>query len=192
MAMTTLVARARGSLDLTSFSAGETLHDGRRVEIRALRPGDRESLKAAIARVSSASLYRRFFGPKRHFSEREVDYFVNVDFVVHVALVAVADGIIVGGGRYIIVRPGVAEVAFAIADEYQGDGLGSAMLRHLIALAREAALIELIAHVMPDNRPMLTVFEKCGLRVRTRREHGAVSVVLNLLDVASTNSPRQH
>jgi hypothetical protein len=55
-------------------------------------------------------LYRRFFGAKRHFSEKEIEFFVNVDFVSHVALVATAEEgnrtVIFGGGRYVIVHPG--------------------------------------------------------------------------------------
>jgi RimJ/RimL family protein N-acetyltransferase len=180
----TLAAETRGSFDPAGYSATETLRDGRQVEIRALRPADEDGLKAAVARISSKSLYRRFFGPKRFFSEKEVAHFVNVDFVTHVALVAVADDhgqpAIVGGGRYVVVRPGAAELAFAIVDEYQGLGLGAAMLRHLIAIARRTGLTELVASVLPDNRPMLAVFEKSGLPVSTRREHGAVNVTLGL------------
>ena len=79
----------------------------------------------------------------------------KIDFRTHVALVAVVqeDGqpVIVGGGRYIVAKPGSAEVAFAIIDEYQGQGIGGALLRHLVALAREAGLKELIAEVLPKT-----------------------------------------
>ena len=71
------------------YSAAETLRDGRTVEIRALRPEDRAGLLAAVSRTSDQSLYRRFFGFKRGFTDQEVDFYVNVDFVGHVALVAV-------------------------------------------------------------------------------------------------------
>jgi GNAT superfamily N-acetyltransferase len=68
---------------------------------------------------------------------------VNVDFTDHVALVAVVkEGgrrMIIGGGRYIVVRPGTAELAFAVVDKYQGRGIGAALMRHLAALARDAA-----------------------------------------------------
>jgi ribosomal protein S18 acetylase RimI-like enzyme len=68
-------------------------------------------------------------------------------------------------------QPGKAEVAFAVVDEYQGQGIGAALMRHLAAIAREAGLKELVADVLPDNIPMLKVFEKSGLRVRsTKRE----------------------
>jgi hypothetical protein len=76
-------------LEAANYSAFETLRDGRRVEIRALRPNDRADLIAAIGRSSTQSLYRRFFAVKCSFTEPEIDYFLSVDFVNHVALVAV-------------------------------------------------------------------------------------------------------
>src|SRR5918993_3019363 len=137
------------------YSTTEALRDGHTVEIRALRPEDRAGLLAAVGRTSDQSLYRRFFGFKRGFTDQEVDFYVNVDFVSHVALVAVLeeDGrpVIVGGARYIVVRPGQAEVAFAVDDAHQGKGLGAALMRHLVALARNAGLSELIADVLPEN-----------------------------------------
>jgi RimJ/RimL family protein N-acetyltransferase len=153
-------------------------------EIRALRPDDRADLSAAVGRVSDQSLYRRFFGVKRHFSEQEIAFFLNVDFVNHVALVAVVEegarSVIVGGARYIVVQPGQAEVAFAIVDEYQGQGIGAALMRHLAAIARRAGLEKLIAEVLPDNIAMLKVFQKSGLSTGTRYEGGVVHVTLRL------------
>ena len=78
-------------MDLANYSANETLRDGRTVEIRSQRSQDRESMHAAIARSSSASLHRRFFAVRRQFSEKETDYFLDIDFVNHVALVVVAN-----------------------------------------------------------------------------------------------------
>ena len=169
-------------IDAAHYSATETLRDGRTIEIRAQRPQDREAMHEGIARLSSKSLYRRFFAVRREFSEKETDYFLDVDFVGHVALVAVADEAgkptIVGGGRYVVVRPGQAEVAFAIIDAFQGLGVGSALMRHLAILGREAALRELVAEVLSENVPMLNVFERSGLAMETRREGSVVHVTL--------------
>ena len=170
--------------EAASFSTTELLRDGRRVEIRALRPGDREELLAAAGRTSDQSLYRRFFSFRRKFSDEEVASFVNIDFVDEVALLAVTrDGareVVAGGGRYIVVQPGTAELAFTVVDEFQGLGVASALLRHLTALARAAGLREFLAEVLSDNTAMLRVFERSGLRMERRRENGVLHISLHI------------
>jgi len=181
-------------MDASEYSAVETLRNGRRVEIRALKPADRAGLLEAIAHMSEEALYRRFFAPKRSFSEKEIEYYLNVDFVRHVALVAVVDEaagpVIAGGGRYIVSEPGRAEVAFGLDDAHQGQGIASALMRHLVVIAREAGMRELVAEVLPDNVPMLKVFERCGLATTTRRDAGVVHVTLDLLRRDAGIQPR--
>lgn len=164
------------------YSATESLRNGSSVEIRALRPQDRDEMLAAVGRTSSQSLYRRFFGVRRHFTEAEASFFMNVDFVNHVALVAVVEEggrpVIAGGGRYIALQPEQAEVAFAIVDQYQGQGIGTVLMRHLAAIARDAGLKELVADVLPENVAMLKVFERSGLRVNAKRESGTVHLTM--------------
>jgi RimJ/RimL family protein N-acetyltransferase len=171
-------------VDAAHYSARELMRDGSPIEIRSLRQADQGQLLAAVERTSKESLYRRFFGPKREFTDKEIEFFTNIDFVNHVALVAVVDqpggGSIVGGGRYIVVQPGTAELAFAVVDQYQGQAIGAALLHHLIAIARAAGLKEFVADVLPSNTPMLKLFAKCGLPVSTKREGGAVRVTLRL------------
>ena len=116
--------------------------------------------------------------------ENEIAYFLNVDFVTHVALVAVEEGGrggIVGGGRYIVVQPGKAEVAFFVVDQCQGQGIGAALMRHLASVALKSGLKQLSAEVLADNISMMRVFEKCGLRLNTTREGSVVHVTLQLL-----------
>lgn len=166
------------------YSVFETLRSGRQVRIRALKFEDREQLLAAAERVSTQSLFRRFFAVRLEFSEQEISFFTNVDFVNHIALIALIEEsgrpVIVGGGRYIVVQPAQAELAFTVVDEYQGQGIGAILLSHLIAIAREAGIQELIAEVLPDNVAMLKVLEKSGLRLGIKRESGVVHVSLQL------------
>lgn len=166
------------------YSATEALRNGRTVEIRGLKPEDRDGLLAAVDRTSGQSLYRRFFSFKRGFTDKEIDFYVNVDFVSHVALAALLqeDGqpVIVGGARYIVAQHGKAEMAFAVADAHQGQGIGAALMRHLVAIARQNGLKELLADVLPENAAMLKVFETSGLRIRTRRQPDVIHVVLQL------------
>ena len=171
-------------LEAAKYSATECLRDGRSVEIRALTPDDQAGLEAALDRTSVQSLYRRFFGVRRKFSEKETSFFLNIDFISHVGLVAVAEeegrNVIVAGGRYVVERPGTAEVAFAVIDAYLGKGIGAVLMRHLAILARRAGLKAFSAEVLPENIPMLKVFERSGLKCSTKRDAGVVHVTLQL------------
>jgi RimJ/RimL family protein N-acetyltransferase len=121
---------------------------------------------------------------RREFTEKETSFFVNVDFINHVALVAVfkenGRSAVVGGGRYIVVKPGQAEVAFAVPDQYQGQGIGTALMHHLGAIAGAANIRELVADVLPENIAMLKVFESSGFPVKTERDFGVLRVALQL------------
>jgi GNAT superfamily N-acetyltransferase len=179
--MAAVVERVDG---LSAYRAEEALRDGSRATIRALQPRDRAAMLEAFGRTNDESRYTRFFSPRRAFTDREVDFFVKVDFTSHVALVAEVEEagrrVIAGGGRYIVGGPGSAEVAFMVDDAHQGLGIGSLLMRHLVACARAAGLKTLVAEVLPGNAAMLKVFERAGLDVKTRREGGVVHLKLGL------------
>jgi RimJ/RimL family protein N-acetyltransferase len=170
--------------EAAEYSVVENLRDGRPIEIRALRPGDRDGMLAAVGRTSIQSLQRRFFVPKKGFSEQELAFFLNIDFENHVALIAQIDedghAAIAGGGRYIIVQPGQAEIAFVVVDAYQGQGIGTILMRHLGLLARDAGVKELIADMLPENTAMLKVFRKFGFRPVLKRTPQVIHLALEL------------
>jgi GNAT superfamily N-acetyltransferase len=153
-----------------NYSVQEQLRDGRPVKIRALRPDDETGMLAAIDRTGTESLKRRFFVTKRQFSDKETAFFMNIDFVNHVALVAEIDEdggtAIVGGGRYVVVESGQAEVAFTVVDAFQRQGIGAILVRHVVGLALAAGLKQLSADVLRDNRAMLNVLGKFGFQTR--------------------------
>jgi RimJ/RimL family protein N-acetyltransferase len=168
-----------------TYSAREQLRDGRPIEIRAQRPDDEADMLAAVARTASQSLYRRFFATRRGFSEKEKAFFMHIDFVNHVALVAEIDEgtrrTIIGGGRYIVTAPGEAEVAFIVVDAYQGQGIGTLLTRHLVGLARVAGLKQLAADVLPENMPMRRVFDKFGFRAARSVDPQVMHLTLPLI-----------
>jgi RimJ/RimL family protein N-acetyltransferase len=167
------------------YSVQEQLRDGRPVEIRALRSSDETDMLAAIDRTGAQSLQRRFFVTKRGFSEEEKAFFMNTDFVNHVALVAVVDEdgrpAIVGGGRYVVTRPGEAEVAFVVVDAFQGQRIGGLLTKHLTGLARAAGLKELVADVLPENMAMRKVLGKFGFRTARSLDPQVVHLTLSLV-----------
>jgi RimJ/RimL family protein N-acetyltransferase len=177
-------------MNAAHYSVRERLRDGREVEIRALRRADLPGLRETATRMSPETIYRRFFAPKRSFTEKEFDFYLNVDFTSHVALVAVLEESgrpqIVGGGRYIASGPACAEVAFAVDDPHQGLGIATRIMRHLVGIARENGIAQLTAEVLAENAPMLKVFERCGLAAKTRREGGVVHITLDLKEATAS------
>jgi RimJ/RimL family protein N-acetyltransferase len=170
--------------EAAEYSVREHLRNDRPIAIRALRPDDRAEMLAAIGRTSMQSLQRRFFVPKKGFSEQEMAFFLNIDFESHVAIVAEVEEderpVIAGGGRYIVVQPGQAEIAFVVVDAYQGQGIGTILMRHLAVLARNAGLKELVAEVLPENTAMLKLFKKFGFRTDAKGSPQVVHLTLQL------------
>src|SRR5438045_8251916 len=162
------------------YSALEHLRDGRSIEVRALHPSDKDGMLAALGRTSSQSIQRRFFGPKKGFSDQEIAFFLNIDFGRHVALVAQIDedgrAAIVGGGRYIMVAPDQAEIAFVVVDACQSQGIRTSLMRNLTILARKAGDNESVADVLHENTAILKLFGSFGLRPGSKRALPAVQL----------------
>jgi RimJ/RimL family protein N-acetyltransferase len=90
--------------------------------------------------------------------------------------------IIAGGRRFVVVQPGHAEIAFVVVDDYQGQGIGTILMRHLAALARDAGLKELIAEVLPENSAMLKLFKKFGFKTVERLPTSDPSCIATILN----------
>lgn len=170
--------------EILNYSAREILKDHCQIEIRAIRRADEADMLAAVGKTSAQSLQRRFFVMKRHFSDNERAFFMDVDFRNHVAIVAIADdgdsNVIIGGGRYIVFEPGRAEMAFVVIDAWQGRGVGSILMRHLIKMASNAGLRELTAEVLPENAAMIKVFGKFGFTSTRHTDPQTLHLVLQL------------
>lgn len=165
--------------DLTSYSAQEVLRDGGSIYVRAIRPDDRDRLLRHFKELSELSVYHRFFGVKRTLGDEELVRMTDLDFVIHVGLVAtLGEGPnerFIGVARYVRgADPTRAEVSFAVIDEHQGRGIATVLLEHLSRIARTAGITEFEADVLGDNNRMLEVFAKSGFRVRRSAQAGVI------------------
>ncbi|HEY0630765.1 MAG TPA: GNAT family N-acetyltransferase [Thermoleophilaceae bacterium] len=140
------------------------LKDGSAVEVRPISTADRELLERAFERLSPESRYRRFFSPVSRLSERQLDYLTDVDHRDHEALVALAEDSddAVAVARFVRTRPGVAEPAIVVADDWQGRGLASQLLDALADRAREEGVECFVAPVLAENRAAIALFERLG------------------------------
>lgn len=142
-----------------------TLRDGTVVQVRPLLRSDREAMEDLISRQSEETLRRRFFSPG-HPGPRVVSHLVEINYVDHFAWGVTTDdgGTGVAAARYVRLReePTAADLAFGIADEFQGQGLGTALLGALGWVADEAGVEHFTAEVLADNLPMRAVLAKAG------------------------------
>lgn len=150
------------------MSDGElhALRDGTPVVVRPLGPDDRDAIRTAIERMSPESRYRRFLAPTPRVTQAQLRYLTDIDHHLHEALVAIDpetdDGI--GVARYVATpdAPESAEIAVAVADAWQGRGVGSMLLRALGERAREEGVRRLTALVLSDNTAMIDLLSELG------------------------------
>jgi len=158
-----------------------TLGDGRSLEVRAVRAGDRDALLRLHDSLTPASRYFRYFSARRRLPEREVRHYLDVDQRTHAGVGAWIENRLVGHAIFDrLDEPGVAEVALEVADAEQRRGIGTAMLEALAILARDTGVSRLVAHVLPTNRLMLRVFADLGFERHSTLEDGVVRVELAL------------
>jgi acyl-CoA synthetase (NDP forming)/RimJ/RimL family protein N-acetyltransferase len=148
------------------WEADVVLADGGTAHLRPIVPDDAERWDRFIAGLSPQTIYFRFFTESPVLGPAQREHFTVVDYVERVAFVALLGDEIVAIGRYDQV-PGtpIAEVAFVVDDTQHGRGLGSILLEHLAAAARERGLGRFEAEVLTANIKMIRVFQDAGYRI---------------------------
>jgi len=135
-----------------------TLSDGRKVELRLLRPDDAALLAAGFEKLSDRSRVRRFHGPHPLLSADELKYLTQIDGENHFALLALdaVNGEGLGVARFVRLpqEPSVAEPAAVVIDEIQGMGLGRLLLFRLGAAARERGVDWFRCAILANNEPL--------------------------------------
>ncbi len=167
-------------------ASDEVLKDGTAVRLRPIFQDEGPRLLELYDRLSPRSLYFRFFAVPDKDRAR-ADYLAHVDYVVRYALVAEVARTLAGVARWErdLADGTRAEVAFTVADDLQGKGLGSLLFRRLATLARARGITTFEAEVLPDNEKMLRVFERSGLARTSRPDPPALHVTIALGDEPS-------
>jgi RimJ/RimL family protein N-acetyltransferase len=176
-APTPVAPGAQASLDDPTLEIDVVTRDGRTMTMRPIAPDDEERLVAFHSALSDESVYLRYFSPHPKLSSIEVYRFTHVDGDRRVAQVVLDGEMIVAVGRYdrLGERP-VAEVAFVVADKYQGVGLATLLLSRLAAIARRHGITSFTATTLGSNIRMRKVFADAGFHLHSRFEDGVVTV----------------
>ena len=167
------------------WEADVVLRDGSTAHVRPIRPDDRDALQRFHRGQSERSTYMRFFAAMEQLSARDLTRFTVLDHRDRVALVGVTSTPagqeeIIGVARFDRIGPGEAEVAFNVSDAYQGRGVGSVLLEHVAAAAREVGIQRFTAEVLPQNGKMLAVFREAGYDMTQHVDDGIVTVSVRL------------
>jgi GNAT superfamily N-acetyltransferase len=161
--------------DTYALLADETI-----VEIRPAAPGDFEPVKEMHGAMSADNSYLRFFNFSRLSAEHEAERICREREPGRVALLALADGRVVGCGSYDEAPGGKAEVAFAVAEHMHHRGIATLLLEHLVSAARSHGITTFTAQTLAENTPMLHVFADAGLPVKQHYQDGVVEVTISV------------
>lgn len=162
------------------------IRDGAELYLRPVLPGDNERTTNGPVEYSSETLYRRFQSARRP-TPSLMAYLFEVDYSDHFVWVMTdgAHGPVVADGRFVrdLHDPTTAEVAFTVADVYQGRGIGTFLMAAVSVAARYAGVRRFTARVLTDNYPMRKILD-CFGATWVRDDLG---VVTTEIDVPTTD-----
>ena len=157
------------------------LVDGTTIKIRPARPGDHDAVRDMHAAMSPDNMYLRFFNLSPYAAEQEAARVCREPGDDHAALLAWLGGDLIGVASYEVTgRPGVAEVAFSVADGMHGRGVATLLLEHLVSQARSRQLAAFTAEVLGTNGAMLGVFAAAGLSAQRQKSGDMIELTFRL------------
>lgn len=151
-----------------------TLGGDRVAWLRPLRPGDVDAEQRFFNGLSLDSRQQRFHFGLRELSPSLLQLLTDVDqrlhraWVVEIGEAEAPRRPVIADARFVhdAEQPAVAEFALAVADDWQGRGLGRRLMAHLVADARRQGLQRLFGDVLAENRRMLVLMRESGARLQ--------------------------
>lgn len=169
-----------------------TLRDGSVILMRAIRPDDVELLRQFHSRLSLDTIVMRYFRVAPELYPHEARRLTHLDYDNRMALVATTgagvDERIVGVVRYERVTASEAELAFVVEDQWQGRGISSKLLSHLLRYARAQGYERMMAVTMSTNVRMRAVITHAGFAFTSSYADGCVTLKLDLSTPAGDTS----
>jgi acetyltransferase len=167
-----------------------TAKDGTRLRIRPIRPEDEPRIARFHETLSDRTVYRRYLREMRlshRIAQERLRRVCFNDYDREIALVAVVEdgapeeGPIVGVGRFTRLRwTNEARFGLVVTDLFQGQGLGSEMLRRMVDLARTEGVERIVLEVSRDNAPIQRMLERLGFRLGERPDTALLHAELAL------------
>jgi acyl-CoA synthetase (NDP forming)/GNAT superfamily N-acetyltransferase len=171
------------------WAADVVASDGGTVHLRLLAPGDEAALAAFHNGLSFHSRYLRYFSAIGELPEATIRSLTHADGVNRVVLGVTLGTDIIAMGQFDRAPGEVeAEASFVVSDAHQGRGIGSVLLEHLAAAAREVGVQRFAAVVLAENRAMLRVFRAAGYIARPHYQGSEVELDFAIDETAATEA----
>ena len=153
------------------------LDNGTLVSFRAMQPTDEKETRDLFYSLSQETIYYRYMSHMKRIPRKQLQNFVYVDHRTEVAIVgtvpeAHGEDIIAIGRYYLDQKTNRAEVAFVVRDDWQMQGIGGFIMKHLGTIAKRNGISGFTAEVMRDNKPMQAVINHSGFKVRSSLNEG--------------------
>jgi acyl-CoA hydrolase/GNAT superfamily N-acetyltransferase len=160
------------------------LDDGTLIHFRAMNPTDEPATRDLFYSLSQETIYYRYMQNIKRIPRKQLQNFVYVDHRNEVAIVgtvpeAHGEDIIAIGRYYLDQKTNRAEVAFVVRDDWQKQGIGSFVMRHLANIAKRQGIAGFTAEVMRDNKAMQAVVNHSGLKVTSKLNEGVYHFEMN-------------
>jgi acetyl coenzyme A synthetase (ADP forming)-like protein len=154
------------------------LRDGSTAHVRPVRAEDKPGVRAFLESISADSIVFRFFGAAD--LDWATSWSIDVDYANRFALIAESGSPsrVIAHAAYIRIDDERAEVAFLVADAWQGHGISTIMLAHLAGAAAHHGISTFTAEVLPANHRMIDVFRQSGFPVDIRSTRDAIEIEL--------------
>lgn len=153
-----------------------TTKAGLTMQLRPVKISDEPLLKDFFYSLSDRSLELRFVTAQKNMPHSRLQQFIGIDYTRELVILAVVqqeggqEKVIGLGEYYVDEKSHTAEVAFAVRDDFQNQGVGTELLAYMILLAKKQGLMGFTAEVLVDNKPMLHLFQKMKFDIEYQRD----------------------
>ena len=170
------------------LEARRTTRTGLKVLLRPVKISDEPMLKDFFYSLSDESMYQRFISARRDIPHEILQNFVVIDYSQRIVILAVlgesGKETIAGIGQYSLNRDmHTADIALAVGDQYQNQGLGLELITYITYLAKNKGLLGFTAEVLVGNEPVFRLFNRMGFDVHKKNESGVYEMRLFFKDL---------
>lgn len=169
----------------SEYETVKTFKNDIEIKFRPIKPSDEDMLRRMFYKFSDNSRYLRYFSAIRVMPHKNMQKYANIDYDRTVSIVGIYHeggiDLVVAEGRYSYYeQENKYEMGFAVDEDFQGMGIATFLLNYLIRIARERGIGQLYASVLPQNKPMLDVFQKGDVKPVMREVGGYYDLTFNL------------